>query len=116
MCIRDNEMIKLCLEKIFFMLARVSSEAELEVECAIKGIEQQALLDAATAFARSLWSGQWQDRAEKAEVTVKDFWRDRFSKGRHGANLKDLLDTIVFLVKSVELKLAITEEGCLFSA
>ena len=97
-------MTDLCLEEIFFMLARAGSEAELEVECALRGIEQQALLDAATAFTRSLWSGQWQDGAEKAKVTVKDFWRERFSKGRHGANLKDLLDTIVFLVKSVETK------------
>ena len=73
-------MIKFSLEEIFFMLAKARSEAELEVECAIKGIEQQDLLDAATAFTRSLWSGQWQDGADKAEVTVKDFWRERFLK------------------------------------
>ena len=97
-------MIELSLEEIFFMLAKARSEAELEIECAIKGIEQQVVLDAATAFTRSLWSGQWQDGADKAEVTVKDFWRERSSKGRHGANLKDLLDTIVFLVKSVEIE------------
>ena len=47
-------MIKLCLEEIFFMLVKARSEAELEVECALRGIEQQALLDAATAFTRSL--------------------------------------------------------------
>lgn len=104
MCIGAHEMAEFYPEEIFYMLARAGSEAELEVECALRGIEQQALLDAATAFTRSLWSGQWQDGAEKAEVTVKDFWRERFSKGRHGANLKDLLDTIVFLVKSAERK------------
>ena len=97
-------MIELSLEEIFFMLAKARSEAELEVECAIKGIERQALLDAATAFARYLWNSQWQDGAEKAEVTVKDFWRERSSKGRQGANLKDLLDTIVFLVKCIGIK------------
>ena len=48
-------MIKLCLEEIFFMLAKARSEAELEVECAIKGIEQQALLDAAMAFLLDLF-------------------------------------------------------------
>ena len=82
----------------FLLLFKESkSEEEFGLRCAMLGLKPEAAILALAQQVKDYWHGQWQNGAEKQQVTVHDFFVEK-QYVREVASMANLISAMVTFV------------------